>query len=190
MWFLPGAQTLLTGIGIFLLRTTDVTLGTIRTIAIVHGRTRVAFVLGFFEVSLWLVAISTVVSKIGQEPVLGVFYALGYATGNVAGIWVERRIASGHTILRVVSVASGKPMAERVREAGYPVTAFEGEGLSGRVTELYVVCRRRDLREILALVKAVDPCAFYITEQAGSVSKITRPVCQEGTGWRGIIKKK
>ena len=44
------------------------------------------------------------------QPILGVFYALGFSTGNVVGIILERRIAFGHIILRIISTESGKEM--------------------------------------------------------------------------------
>jgi uncharacterized protein YebE (UPF0316 family) len=182
--------TLLLGMAIFLARVVDVTMGTMRTISIIQGRTKIAFVLGFVEVSIWLVVISAVVSDIMHKPLLGVFYALGFSTGNVVGIKVEKRLAFGHMILRVISTGNGRMMADRIRDSGYAVTTFEGGGRCGPVTMIYVVCRRRDLQEIIPLVNSVEPDAFYITEQAGSVSKIFRPALQPLTGWRAILKKK
>jgi uncharacterized protein YebE (UPF0316 family) len=182
--------TLLLGMAVFLARVVDVSMGTMRTISIVQGRTKIAFVLGFLEVSIWLVVISAVVNDIMTKPLLGVFYALGFSTGNVVGIKLEKRLAFGHIILRVISTCNGRTMADSIRDSGYAVTTFEGEGRCGLVTMIYVVCRRRDLQEIIPLVKSVEPDAFYITEQAGSVSKIFRPALQPLTGWRAILKKK
>lgn len=182
--------TFLLGIVIFLSRVADVTLGTIRTLAIVQGRTKLAFVLGFFEVSIWLIIISTVVHQIAENPLLGVFYALGYATGNVAGIKLERKIGQGFNIVRIITLRHGEAMAARLREMGFGVTTFQGQGRSGPVTELYAVCRRRHVAIILAAVREIDAEAFYITEQAGSVNKILLPVGVPPTGWRAVLKKK
>jgi uncharacterized protein YebE (UPF0316 family) len=182
--------TLLMGVAVFFARVTDVTMGTMRTISIVQGRTRIAFLLGFLEVSVWLVVISAVINRIMEKPILGVFYALGFSTGNVVGILLEKRIAFGHMVLRFITPRAGKKMAEKVRDAGFGVTTFPGEGLSGPVTMLYVVCRRRDLPRVLQIARSVEPDAFYITEQAGRVSKIYRPFMPSPTGWRAIFKKK
>lgn len=183
--------TLLTGAAIFCLRICDVSLGTVRTISTVHGRTKVAFFLGLVEITIWITVISTVVSKIADKPILGLFYALGFSTGNVAGIMLERKLALGTMIVRVITPGeSGLFMAERLRNAGYAVTVYRGEGMAGPVLTLYIACRRRDVDRILALVRITDPKAFYITEQAGSVSKIYRPTMQPSTGWRAILKKK
>ena len=182
--------TLLTGVLIFVARVTDVTMGTLRTISIVHGKTRTAFFLGLLEVSLWLLVISTVINKITNEPLLGVFYALGFSTGNVVGILLERRMAFGYTVLRIISQRNGMRMAEKIRELGCAVTTFLGEGMHGPVTELYIVCHKGDCLDILSVVKNIEPDVFYITEQAGSASKIYRPFMPAPTGWRAIFKKK
>ena len=62
--------------------------------------------------------------------------------------------------------------------------------MSGPVIELYIVCRRRELREIIRMVHSIEPGAFYITEQVGEVSKVYRPIMTPVTGWRAILKKK
>ncbi|MBN1827167.1 MAG: DUF2179 domain-containing protein [Candidatus Eisenbacteria bacterium] len=181
---------LLTGVIVFFARVGDVSLGTIRTISIVQGKTRAAFFLGFVEVCLWLFVVTTVVNQVMEQPILALFYALGFSTGNVVGIKLERRLAFGHTVLRVITPHMGKEMAAEIREIGFPVTTFTGEGRSGPITELYVACRRRDLPVILPVVHRIDPDAFYLTEQAGTVSKIRRPILTPRTGWRGIGKRK
>jgi uncharacterized protein YebE (UPF0316 family) len=182
--------TILLGIVIFLARVTDVSMGTMRTISIVQGRTKIAFLLGFLEVSMWLVVISAVIHRIEEKPILGVFYALGFSTGNVVGIVLEKRIAFGHIILRIISMGSGKEMAEKIRESGHAVTTFQGEGLSGPVTLLFVVCRRKEQSDIVEIIRGIEPDAFYTVDQAGSVSKIFRPCMPNPSGWRAIFKKK
>ena len=175
---------------VFLARLTDVSLGTLRTIAIVHGRTMMAFWLGFFESAIWLAVISTVVQTVLQQPLLGIIYAFGFASGNLVGIQMEKFIAMGHLILRIISRNNSQLIASKIRVGGHRVTTFAGEGKHGPVQELYVVCRRKDLKGLLKTVIALDPTAFYVTEQAGSVSNICRPIMQPVTGWRAVFKKK
>ena len=180
----------LTGLIIFFSRIVDVSLGTLRTISIVQGRQWMAFWLGFFEVIVWLIVISTVIHKIQDTPVLGIFYALGFAAGNMAGIRIEGWLALGSTILRVISKEHVQQIADCVREHGYTVTIFHGEGKYGPVAELYIVCLRRDLKAILQMVQEIEPTAFYVTEPTASVSKIYRPLISPSTGWRAVLKKK
>ncbi len=183
-------EILFTGLVIFFARICDVSFGTIRTIVTVHGRTELAFFLGIIEVVIWILVVSAVVNQINEYPILIIFYALGFATGNVVGILVERQLAFGSLVLRVITARQGRLLARRMREMGQPVTTFTGEGMQGPVTELYIVCRRRDMKRLLPVINEIDSEAFYITEQARDVNKILRPVATPVTGWRAVLKKK
>jgi uncharacterized protein YebE (UPF0316 family) len=182
--------TIITGIMVFFARVADVSVGTVKTISIMHGKTKVAFFLGFLEVSIWLVVISAVISKIYHKPILGVFYALGFSTGTAVGILIERKLAFGQVILRIFCLKKGRTMAREIRKMGFAVTTFEGKGKSGSVLQLYIICGRKDLKIILPVVKKIGPDSFYIAEQARVVSKIIRPTIQQPTGWRTVLKKK
>lgn len=181
---------LLTGFFVFLARVIDVTLGTLRTLSIVNGMMKTAFVLGFIEISLWLIVISKVLSHIYKSPVLGVFYALGFATGSAVGIIIEKRISFGHVVLRVIIPLTEKGLADKVRQAGYAVTTFDGEGMKGPVTELCIACQKDEAGRILSIIKTVIAEPFYITEQVTGMSRFYRPILQQPTGWRSTLKKK
>ena len=181
---------LVTGLIVFFARICDVSIGTIRTIVTVQGRTLIAFILAVFEIVIWLGVVSTVINQVKDQPILVIFYALGYATGNVLGIKVEGKLAFGLIILRVICREKGDVLAARLRELGQPVTKFVGEGMRGPVIELYVACRRKDLKWILAEVNNIDKDVFYVVEQARSMSKILRPVNTPLGGWRSIGKMK
>jgi uncharacterized protein YebE (UPF0316 family) len=181
---------LLTGVIIFFARICDVSIGTVRTIVTVQGRTALAFCLAVFEIVIWITVVSTVITQIKEHPLLVIFYAFGYATGNVIGIVVERRLALGLIILKIITREEGKLMASTLRNMGQPVTVFIGEGMMGPVLELYIACRRRDLKWILPEVKKMDPNAFYIIEQARDMSQVLKPMYSPLGGWRAVHKKK
>ena len=124
-------HTLILGCVIFLARIADVSLGTIRTIAIVQGRSVAAFFLGFVEVTIWIMIVSTVVNNIRETPILTLFFAFGFASGNVVGILAEKKLAFGLIIVRVITKEKGRAMADRFREIGQAVTIFKGEGMRG-----------------------------------------------------------
>lgn len=178
------AEVLFTGLIVFCARICDVSIGTVRTIVTVQGRSVLAFCLAVFEVTIWITVVSTVIRQIADMPVLAIFYSLGYATGNVVGIMVEKRLAFGMIILKVFTMKHGKVMADEFRQGGQPVTVFNGEGMTGPVNELYNVCRRRDLRRLIPRVQAIDPDAFYVVEMARDVSKMLKPLHTPLGGWR------
>lgn len=181
---------LMTGVIVFLARICDVSIGTVRTIITVQGRTVLAFVLAIFEITIWGFVAGTVINQIREQPILVIFYACGYATGNVVGILVERKLAFGINILKVLTRKAGSEIADYLRGKGQPVTVFIGEGMKGPVSELYIACRRRALKWILPEVRKLDPQAFYIIEHARDMSKILRPMYSPAGGWRNIFQGK
>jgi uncharacterized protein YebE (UPF0316 family) len=181
---------LLTGVIIFLARICDVSIGTIRTIVTVQGRTAIAFTLAIFEISIWVTVVSAVINQIKDQPLLVVFYAFGYATGNVVGIMVERKLAFGTMILRIITRNAGSEIANHLRQKGQPVTIFHGEGMRGPVNELYIACRRRDMKWILPEVQRLDPRLFYVIEQARDMSRVLKPIATPLGGWRATDKRK
>lgn len=183
-------QILITGLLIFAARIVDVSIGTLRTIMTIQGRIRLAFILGFLEVTIWVTVISAIVKNIADAPILAVFYGLGFAAGNVVGILAERRLALGHVALRIFSRTAADDIAKQLRAEGQAVTVFRGEGRSGPVAQLMVVCPRKKARPILVQVRELDPDAFYLMEFARDVGHLPAAVAAAPTGWRAILKKK
>lgn len=178
------------GFLVFLARAVDVSLGTLRTIFLVQGRASLAFLLGFCEILVWVTVVTTVIQNVRDQPLLGVFFALGFASGNFLGIALERRLALGNVALKVFTRSAGELLAERLRDDGLRVTTFVGQGMRGPVTELYVVCRRRSVAEIIAIVRKHDPEAFYVTEAVREVNKPLQALPATATGWLPLVKKK
>lgn len=178
------------GIMVFFARVIDVSVGTVRTISTVHGRIKTAFILGAFEVTIWILVVSTLISEIAGRPILVVFYALGFSTGNVIGILIERKIAFGYAGLRIFCRQKGEELAAAIRDAGFAVTTFSGQGKSGPVLELYAVCRRKSLKEILTISRKIEPEAFFTSEHVGTVRQMVTTLARQPTGWRSIMKRK
>ena len=151
----------LLALAIVLARIADVSLGTLRTIVLFRGYRFLAAGLGFFEVLIWLTASMQVFRNLG-EWYLAVAYAGGFALGNVVGSWLEGRLAIGYQLARIVSETRTVTVSRVLREAGYGVTELAGFGPSRNPVEvLLVVERRRRFPELLRMVKAADPEAYW-----------------------------
>jgi uncharacterized protein YebE (UPF0316 family) len=178
---------------IFVLRVCDVTLGTVRTVSIVKGYLTLAVVLGFFEVMIWILAVSQVISRINESIFLAFAFAGGFAAGNAVGILVERRLAMGTSVVRILSGTHGAEIAEAIRSDGQDVTVFKGEGGEGPVTLVYAVAPRRQARRMLENARSIDPALLYVSEPAHEsfrgVGPRLRPI-PHATGWRAVFKKK
>lgn len=159
-------------LAIALLRVVDVTFGTLRTIAVVNSRAVLSVVFGFLEVLVWLLAASQVLGRVDDSPVLMLAFAGGYAAGNAVGILVERRLALGHCMVRIISPERGAEVALALRAMGQRVTTIEGEGRDGPRTLVYAVCARRDLGDLMRRAQEIDPALFYVVEPVSQSSRV------------------
>lgn len=153
---------------IFLLRVTDMTLDTLRVLVVMRGRKSIAWVLGFFQASVFVLAISSVLSNL-DNPLNILGYAAGFATGNVIGMLIEEKLAIGHTQLSIISPRLGSAIAEKMRQAGYAVTEIPARGKDGMVTLLSVSVLRKKVAEVHRLVNEIDESAFITAEDVRPV---------------------
>jgi uncharacterized protein YebE (UPF0316 family) len=149
---------------IFGLRVTDMSLDTLRVLFVIRGRRPAAWVLGFLESALWVVAVTSVLSNLDNLwNVIG--YAGGFATGKVVGMMLEERLAIGHGHMRIISSRRGNAIAEAIRRAGYAATELPGRGKDGTVSMINCSVRRRDIDRVRREVSQVDPKAFVTVEE-------------------------
>ncbi len=155
---------------IFLLRVADMTLDTMRVLVVMRGRKLVAWVLGFAQSAIFVVAISSVLSNL--DNLLNVIgYAAGFATGNVIGMLIEERMAIGHIMVNIVSPGHGVAIAEHLREQGYAVTEIPARGKDGMVTLLNASVLRKNVDSVRKLVNEIDPEAFITAEDVRPVRR-------------------
>jgi uncharacterized protein YebE (UPF0316 family) len=155
---------------IFLLRVGDMTLDTLRVLVVMRGRKGIAWVLGFFQALIFVVAIGSVLSNL-DNPLNVLGYAAGFATGNVLGMWIEERLAIGHVQVSIVSPRLGNAIAERLRAEGYGITEIPARGRDGAVSLLSASVLRKHVDKIHKLVNEIDPNAFVTAEDVRPVRR-------------------
>jgi uncharacterized protein YebE (UPF0316 family) len=148
---------------IFLLRVTDMSLDTLRVLFVIRGQKPQAWVLGFFQSALWVVAVTSVLSNLDNLWNV-VAYAGGFATGNVVGMTIEGRLAIGFGQMSIISSRFGSAIAEAIRKDGYAATEMPGRGKDGAVSVITSSIRRRDIDAVRKNVYKIDPEAFITVE--------------------------
>jgi len=186
VWYLP--------ILIFLARICDVSIGTLRIISVIKGHKLVAALLGFFEVSIWLFAVSAVLGHI-RESIWTVFaYAGGYAAGTLVGMLIEQKIALGNQMVRVVNTNGSIDVAAYLRTKGFVVTRVEASGANGLRELSFLVVPRKRAQEVLEMIFAFCPDAFVTVEDIRATSSSASRVFDEPASrtpvWRRLIKAK
>ncbi|MDD4297191.1 MAG: DUF2179 domain-containing protein [Ruminiclostridium sp.] len=150
---------------IILARVIDVTLGTLRIIFVSRGNRLVAPILGFFEVLVWILAISQIMQNL-NNPVTYFAYAFGFAIGNYLGIRAEDKLAIGLLVVRIFVIKSDDDIKKKIIESGYGVTSIQGKGSTGDVIILYSVIKRKDLKHFISIITEGNPKIFYSVESA------------------------
>lgn len=171
---------LLIAVMIFCMRIADVSIGTIRTIYTIRGQRVVAMCLGIIESGIWILAISKAMVLVQHNPWAMVGWAFGFGAGTFVGITVEQWLASGHIVMRVISVDKACELRDALLEEDIGVTRLPGEGRNGEVNVLFVVAPRRRGDELLERVRAIDPHAFItidpINKAIGGYMPLPRPM--------------
>lgn len=157
-------EAALTALLIFSLRICDVSIGTVRVIYTIQGHRILAPLLGAVESGIWIFAISRAFKYV-DDPISMVAWALGFAAGTALGISVERWIASGAILVRVICRSERRePIRAALLEQGFGVTALRGEGREGEVDVIFTVASRKRGEEMLALLRGIDPDAFVTVD--------------------------
>ncbi len=161
---------------IFCARICDVSIGTVRLICVTRGRRKLAVVLGFFEVLIWLSAVSGVFAHLDR--LINVFaYAGGFATGNAVGMWIESRLAMGMQTVQLISRGAAHAVAERLRFADLGVTTLVGSGGSGPVSVCLTIVPRRKTQQVIRMARQIDPDVLVAVEDVteGAVPQYGAP---------------
>lgn len=149
---------------IFFAKVADVTFGTIRIIMVSRGRKHIAPIFAFFEIIIWLFAIIQIMQHLTYITYY-LAYACGYATGNFIGVWIEEKMAIGMAVIRIITNKDSSELVKRLRFTGYGVTNFDGQGSTGPVKLIYITIERKDIDNIVEIIKEFNPKAFFSIEE-------------------------
>jgi uncharacterized protein YebE (UPF0316 family) len=167
---------------IVMARIVDVSIGTLKIIQIARGNKTLAPVLGFFEILVWLMAVTRIFQNLDNW-VCYFAYALGFALGSFIGIKLEEKLALGHQLIRIITRKEATLLTRTLREKGLGVTYIPAEGSTGKVGILYSIVNRKEIPEIIQLIKEHNPNAFYTIEDIRFVSQPIREINRSGHGY-------
>lgn len=153
---------------IFLARLCDVTLDTVRIIFVSRGMKLLAPLIGFLEVLIWLVAIRQIIGNMSNISYYFA-YAGGFAMGNYIGIYIEERMAIGTVIIRIIAQKEAAELINMLIGARYGVTYVDAQGALGPVKIIFTIVKRKNIGNVLDLVKKSNPLAFFTIEDIRSV---------------------
>jgi uncharacterized protein YebE (UPF0316 family) len=131
----------------------------LRTICMVKRLKLLTAFFGVLESLIYVFGLSLVLT--GEQTLLEMLvYALGFGIGLIVGIQIENRIAIGYTTLLVNIKEKNQDFIDLLRENGYGVTLFQGEGREGARYRLDILTKRSQQAELMKLITLHEPDAF------------------------------
>ncbi|MFM2206655.1 MAG: hypothetical protein RL213_630 [Bacteroidota bacterium] len=155
---------------IFIARMADVTLGTLRNVFISKGLRNIVPFIGFFEVLIWLVSIRQIMEHL-DNPLCYIGFAGGFAMGTYVGLWIERQLALGMQVVRIILPGQADLLVSSLRKSGFGTTVLDGEGSKGPVKMIFTIIKRKDVQRLRELIQKHEPSAFYSIEDVRMASQ-------------------
>jgi len=138
---------------------------TLRTIFLVKNMTYLASVLGFMEALIYVSGLS-LVFRGDNGPVAMIVYAVGFGVGMFIGGAIENKLAIGYNNIVVNLDQKNTEMINHLRNDGYGVTVYEGEGRDSKRYRLDILTRRSREENLMNLIEEFEPKAFIISYEA------------------------
>jgi uncharacterized protein YebE (UPF0316 family) len=139
-----------------------------RHILVARGAKRVVPLLAFVEVTVWLLAMTQIMSNL-DNLAYSFAWAVGFAAGTYCGIVLEEKLALGFQLVRVFSHRNPEELVAWLREHHYAVTTVTGSGERGRVEVILVAVARSKVRRLTAILREFDPSLFVTLEDLRTV---------------------
>lgn len=163
MNFLQNFSPVVGALLIFFLRLINYAMDTLRIMLTMRDKKALSWILGFFESILFVVVMGAVLDDL-DNVLKVVAYAGGFATGNVVGMLIEKRLAIGYSHISIISRGLGKEIAQALRAHDFAVTEIPAYGRDGKVTLLNCSVQRKLSSDIERLALEQDPEAFITIE--------------------------
>ena len=172
---------------IVIARIADVSLGTLRIILLSKGFKRIAPIIGFFEVFIWIMIAKQIITDVSSITAY-IAYALGYALGTYVGMAIESKLSLGKVLIRVIVSMDSTALEKALRENKFGLTSVDADGRDGKVRVLFIVVNRTELNKIIDLIRQLNPKAFYTIESIQSVNAGYFAQCKDESNYSRLAR--
>lgn len=158
---------LLTCLVMFSARIIDVTLGTIRTIISIKGKTILSSIIAFIEVTIWFLVAKKALTTVDNILIV-LSYSLGYATGNFIGTYISKNYIKGLIKVEVITKKINKKFIKTIRDNGYALSVIElkKELNNNKKYLLIIEVVNKKQNNLIKLLKELDENIFIIINES------------------------
>ena len=150
---------------IFFARITDVTLGTVRTVQTVKGRTLIAGFIAFFEVVIWFLIVREAIQTEAKIWIV-IAYSGGYATGTMLGTLVSKKFINSVISVEVITSKGTPENIDLIRSKGYGISVFDTvDNIGEKKQMLLITLNSRNLNDLKNILHDIDEHAFIVVDE-------------------------
>lgn len=146
----------------FFARIFDVTLGTIRSVITIKGKTIIAAIIAFIEVTIWFLVAKQALNTETNFFVV-VSYASGYAVGTMLGTFISKNFIRGLIRVEVITKKATDENIELIKNSGYGISIIDLKTKDNVKQNLLLIqAKNKELKKITKLIKEIDSNAFIV----------------------------
>ena len=164
-------ELLMLCIKVFSVRILDVSLGTMRTIVTVKGKTKTASLIGFVEVLIWFLVVREALNTDIESIWIAISYAGGYATGTLIGGYLSNKFIQGNFGVQVILSENNDSIIDTIRKEGYAVSVIDvkGQDKDKEKYMLFIEIDKKRFDHLRNLIKELDEKAFIVVNETRMV---------------------
>lgn len=155
-------------IKIFFARIIDVSLGTIRTIFTVRGKTLIAGIIAFIEVFIWFVIVKEAMNTELKSLWIIISYAGGYATGTILGTYISKRFINSLITVEIYSSKITEDDVNILRKNGFGVSVVQTKYNYDENDKniLFITLNSKNLNKLKSIVTDIDDKVFMVINES------------------------
>lgn len=136
----------------------------LRTISMVKKLKVLTAFFGFLESIVYVFGLAIVLT--GDQTIVAMLvYAIGFSLGLIVGIYIENKIAIGFTSVMVNIKEKNMDLISTLRQRGFGVTIFEGQGKDSQRYRLDILTKRTREIELYSIIDTFEPTAFVMSNE-------------------------
>jgi len=153
---------------IFFARIADVTLGTIKTVFSVRGKTIKAGCLTFVEILIWFLVAREALNTDYESIWIAIAYAGGCTAGNVIGTLISTKFVNTLISVEVTTSKATIKNINKIRDEGFGVSVVNTTSSydDSNNNLLFITLNSRNLEQLKKVIQEIDPNAFMVVNES------------------------
>lgn len=161
-------ELLLICLKIFSARIIDVTLGTLRTIYTVKGKTLIAGLIALIEVFIWFLIAREALNMEIASLWVALAYSGGYATGTILGSTISNKFINQLISVEVITTKATAENISKIREAGFGLSVVDTKNSINEKNNkiLFITLNSKNLEKLKKIIRQIDDKAFMVVKES------------------------